>query len=317
MTLLVVGATGTLGRQVVRSALDRGLEVRCLVRNPRKATFLKEWGAELMLGNLMQPDTLDRALAGVSAVIDAATNRPTDALRIRDVDWTGKLNLIHAMEKAGVERLIFFSILNAASFPNVPLMDIKHCTEKFLEQTSLNYTILQCGGFLQGLIGQYAIPILENQTIWITGENTPIAYINTQDAARFAVRALEVEATARQTYPLLGAKAWTPAEIVRQCERFSGRTAKTANMPIGVLRFVRKVARAFEWGWNIADRLAFAEVLASGHPLTADMQRTCDTFGIPLDDLTTLESYLQDYFSRILRKLKELDVKEPKVKTPF
>jgi hypothetical protein len=88
-------------------------------------------------------------------------------------------------------------------------------------------------------------------------------------------------------------------------------------MPIGLLRFVRNVTRAFEWGWSISERMEFAEVLASGVPLTADMDETCKIFGIDKDELTTLESYLQEYFSRILRKLKELNYKEPKIKTPF
>jgi uncharacterized protein YbjT (DUF2867 family) len=317
MTLLIVGATGTLGRQITRHALDQGLNVKCFVRYPKKASFLKEWGAELVVGNLTKPETITAALEDVTQVIDAATTRATDTLRIREVDWQGQIALIQAAEKAKIERFIFFSIFNSEKYPNVPLMDIKHCTEKFLAQTSLNYTILKPCGFFQNLIAEYALPILENQTIWVGGESSPIAYMNTQDVAKFAVRALSVKAAERESFAIAGPKAWLPADILRQCERLSGRTARTARMPLGLLRFSRKVALGFEWGWSFAERMAYAEVLASGIPFTAEMDRTCELFGIDTDELTTLESYLQDYFGRILRKLKELDYKEPKVKSTF
>jgi uncharacterized protein YbjT (DUF2867 family) len=97
----------------------------------------------------------------------------------------------------------------------------------------------------------------------------------------------------------------------------SGRTRKTANMPIGLLRFARKIALGFEFGWSFAERMTYAEVLASGIPLDADMKETYKIFGLEEEDMTTLESYMQDYFSRILKKLKELDYKEPKIKAPF
>jgi uncharacterized protein YbjT (DUF2867 family) len=317
MSLLIVGATGTLGRQITRRALDQGLQVKCLARNPKKAGFLKEWGADLIVGNLTKPETLAKAMEGVTQVIDAATTRATDALRIKEVDWAGKVSLIQAAEKANVEKFVFFSILNAEKYPAVPLMDIKHCVEKFLAETKLNYTILRPCGFMQGLIGQYAIPILENQTIWITGEASPIAYMNTQDIAKFAIAALTLEQVERQTFAIAGPKAWAPSEILRLCERLSGRTARTANMPVGLLRFVRNISLAFEFGWSISERMAFTEVLASGAPLNAEMDETYKIFGIDPDETTTLEEYLRDYFARILRKLKELDYKEPKIKTPF
>lgn len=317
MKVLVVGATGTLGRQIVRHAIDQGHQVRCLVRSQRKAAFLKEWGAELVGGTLRDKNTIIAALEGMDAVIDAATARATDSASIKQVDWDGKVNLIQAAKTAGVDRFIFFSILNAEKYPNVPLMDIKYCTEKFLASTDLNYTILKPCGFFQNLIGEYAIPILENQTIWIGGESSPIAYMNTQDIAKFAVRALTVKETERQSFAIAGSKAWQPSEIIKLCERMSGRTRKTANMPIGLLRFARKIALGFEFGWSFAERMTYAEVLASGIPLDADMKETYKIFGLEEEDMTTLESYMQDYFSRILKKLKELDYKEPKIKAPF
>ena len=131
MTILVVGATGTLGRQVVRRALDEGHEVRCLVRNFQKASFLREWGAQLVRGNLCKPETLKPALEDITVVIDAATARPSDAVGIHAIDWEGKVALIQAAIDANIERYVFFSILNCEKYPHVPLMDIKKCTEKF------------------------------------------------------------------------------------------------------------------------------------------------------------------------------------------
>jgi len=321
MNLLVVGATGTLGRQVVRRALDEGHQVRCLARNLQKASFLKEWGADIVRGNLTKPETLGPALEGITAVIDAATSRPTDSLRIQQVDWDGKVSLIQAAAAAGVERFVFFSILNAENFPNVPLMKIKHCTELFLAESGLKYTILRPCGFMQGLIGQYAIPILDGQAVWITGDTSPVAYLDTQDIAKFAVRSLEVPEAENKTYPLVGTRAWGTEEIINLCERLSGKNAKISRIPIGLLRGMIGFLRFFQWGWNASDRLAFAEVLATGKPLNAPMEEVYNTFGLDPKETLTLEAYLQEYFSRIMKKLKEIDYEKNKAKkkkkTPF
>ena len=100
MQVLVIGATGTLGRQIARQALDAGHQVRCMVRSPRKAAFLQEWGCELTRGDLLQPDSIDYALEGQEAVIDAATARANDPGSSYDTDWQGKLNLLNACERA-------------------------------------------------------------------------------------------------------------------------------------------------------------------------------------------------------------------------
>lgn len=316
MNLLVVGATGTLGRQVVRRALDEGHQVRCLVRSTKKGTFLKEWGAEIVKGDLCNPETLPPALKDITAVIDAATSRATESLSIKQVDWEGKVALIQAAQAAGVERFVFFSILNAEKFPNVPLMEIKRCTELFLAESGLKYTILQPAGFMQGLIGQYAVPILEGQSVWITGETAPIAYMDTQDIAKFAVRALEIPEAANQTFPVVGTRAWGALEIISLCERLSGKEARIARLPLSLLRVMRRIIAFFQWGWNISDRLAFAEVLATSQPLDAPMGEVYHLFGLDPKETTTLEAYLQEYFNRIMKKLKEIDYEKNKAKKP-
>ena len=318
MSILVVGATGTLGRQIVRNALDEGFDVKCLVRNFQKAAFLREWGAQLVQANICGPRSLPPCFDGVTAVIDAATSRPQDSAY--DVDWEGKVNLIKASIDAKVERYVFISILNCEKYPHVPLMDVKHCTEKFLEESDIDYTILRPCGFLQGLIGQYAIPLLEKQAIWVMGEAAPIAYMNTQDIARFAVRSLQLPETKNRSFPLAGTRAWGGYELVRLCERLSGEDAKVSTMSLGLLRGVRRFANFFQWGWQFADRLAFAEVSAGSEPLDAEMDEVYEVFGLDKADTTTVEEYLGEYFNRILKKLKELDFesdRESKKKLPF
>ncbi|KAF9609988.1 hypothetical protein IFM89_019552 [Coptis chinensis] len=74
--------------------------------------------------------------------------------------------------------ILFYPQLRQAS--EVPLMEIKYCTEKFIQDSGLNYIIIRLCGFMQGLIGQYAVPILEEKSVWGTDAPTRIAYMDTQ-----------------------------------------------------------------------------------------------------------------------------------------
>ena len=94
MSILVIGGTGTLGRQIVKQALDEGYQVKCMVRDFRRGAFLKEWGAELIYGDLSIPSTLPLALKGVKIVIDSATVRSTSTYTSETIDWKGKIFVV-------------------------------------------------------------------------------------------------------------------------------------------------------------------------------------------------------------------------------
>ena len=309
MSILVIGATGTLGRQIVRCALNDGYKVKCLVRSLRKAFFLQEWGAELLYGDLSIPETIPDILKDVTVVIDASTTRSTDVLNMKQMDWEGKLALLQASEIAKIDRFIFFSLINAEKYPFVPLMRLKNKYENLLIQSNISYTIFRPMGFFQGLIGQYALPILEKQSVWTTNVNggTPIAYIDTQDVAKFCVRSLLLDKVINQTFTLGGAKAWTSADIIKTCEQFSGQGASIANTPTFLLRIVRIFINFFEWGWNIADRLSFIEIFSKASYFSVSINNINKIFRFKPEELFYLDTYLQEYFEQILVKLKDLN----------
>ena len=305
MSILVIGGTGTLGRQIVKQALDEGYKVKCLVRDFRRSSFLKEWGAELIYGDLSKPSTLPLALKGIKIVIDSATIRSTSEYTSEKIDWRGKLALLEASKLVGIKKFIYFSVLNAEKNSSIPLMDLKYRVESELEKSGLNYTIFQCSGFFQGLISQYALPVLENETIWIPGDSAPVAYLDTQDAAKAVVQTLNNYEYVNQKVSLIGEKFWTSKEIIQLCERLSGKTAKISYIPNIAFSLLRRFFRLFEFTWNIADRLQFGEISTDSN-----------LFNKPVNEISWstkrlgLENYLQEYFGKILKKLRETNYQQ-------
>ena len=310
MSLLIIGGTGTLGRQVVLQALTKGYPVRCMVRNFRKANFLKEWGVELVYGDLGRPETIPPCLKGITAVIDASTSRANELDSLKKVDWDGKLCLIESAKAANIKRFIFFSAQNVEQFENIPLMKLKYGIEMKLKNSGIPYTIFRLTGFYQGLIEQYAIPILENLPIWVTNENTNISYMDTQDIARFCLRSLQIPQTIDQTFFLSGLRGWASSEIINLCEQLAGQEAKVQRVPLFALKFVSSFFGFFEWGQNISDRLAFVEILNTENNFSKSTFELYKMFKIDPSEIIQLDDYFLEYFIRLLKRLRDINFED-------
>nr|YP_009330447.1 Ycf39 [Coccophora langsdorfii]ANS72219.1 Ycf39 [Coccophora langsdorfii] len=309
MTLLILGGTGTLGRQIVRKALENGFQVRCIVRNKRAANFLKEWGAELVYGDLTLPETLPPAFQGVTAIIDAATTKVAEENNnssIITVDWYGKLIIIELSKLINIKRFIFLSILNSEKYPYITLMKMKYRVEKLIKSSGLIFTIFKYAGFFQSLINQYALPLLEQKPILMTSKSPAIAYIDTQDAAYFCIKSLSIKEAQNKVFATGSSRAWKSEEIIDLCENFSGQKAKTLMFSILFFKIFRQITGFFDWSFQISERLAFIEVINNTPNFKASIQYTYSILDINPREILELDVYFQEYFEIMLKTLEEI-----------
>jgi len=191
MTILVTGASGAIGRQVVAQLVQRGASVRALVRDPAKADFPA--GVEVVRGDLLDPDSLRGAFAGVSAffLLNA----------VAADEFTQALIALNVAREAGVERVVYLSVIHSDRFVDVPHFAGKFGVERMIEQSGFSATILRPAYFMSNELtvkdailgyGVYPMPIGAKG----------LAMIDPRDIGEIAAIALIHRARATRPMPL-------------------------------------------------------------------------------------------------------------------
>lgn len=139
MTILVTGATGNVGRQVVEHLVKRGADVRALVRDPSKAEFPA--GVSVVQGDFLDVDSLRNAMSGVSTLFLLNAVVPDE--------FTQALIALNVARSAGIERIVYLSVIHADLYVNVPHFAGKFGVERMIEQMGFNATILRPAYFIQ------------------------------------------------------------------------------------------------------------------------------------------------------------------------
>jgi hypothetical protein len=116
------------------------------------------------------------------------------------------------------------------------------------------------------------------------------------------VQQLNTDKYTNATVPLIGDRFWSSKEVVELCERLSGKTANISYIPTFAFSILRNFFRGFEFTWNIADRLQFGEIRKVKNQNLNNIEWSFEKLG--------LENYLQEYFGKILKKLRETNYQQ-------
>ncbi|MEN5061000.1 NAD(P)H-binding protein [Luteimonas sp. TWI1416] len=297
--VLIIGATGQLGAEVARQLCDSSrFRVRAMVRAGSHVGQLQSLRVERVVGDLKNLASLRSACRGVDAVIATATvvfPRRGDTFAADEEQ--GYRNLIRACTDSGVGRFIYASLatpLTEGHCRSCSTYRAKALVERMLAESTLNYSVLRCGPFMDdyfALIGS-RIPLRgeQNATLdrtrglvrllrrvcgdsierWgvavVPGpENRRHAFVAISDVAACMVAALE-RSEAREIFPLGGPESLSWADVTQLYAALLNRPVRTVTIPSSVLRWLTHISRNYSEA--LANQLAILRILAdheTGH----------------------------------------------------
>ncbi|QQO13106.1 NmrA/HSCARG family protein [Bradyrhizobium diazoefficiens] len=275
MTILVTGATGTIGRQVVEQLVKRGAAVRALVRDPAKANLPAD--VTVVQGDLLDIDALRGAFRGVSTLflLNAVV---TD-------EFTQALIALNLAREAGVERVVYLSVIHSDRYVNVPHFAGKFGVERMIEQMGFNATILRPAYFMNNDLtvkdvvtgyGVYPMPI----------GSKGLAMIDARDIGEVAAIELVRRERSATSLPverinLVGPDTLTGAKAAAVWSEVLGRTI---TYPGDDTAGFEKNLRQFMPSWMAFDmRLMSERFLTEGMiPEAGDVARLTALLGRPL-----------------------------------
>jgi NADH dehydrogenase len=240
--ILVTGGNGFVGGHVVHQLREQNREVRCLVRDRRKAERLESWGCEVVEGDMTDPSSLERAAAGADIVVHLVAIRQGKREEFQRIMVGGTRDLLKTAKEAGVKRFVLMSALGTSEETKeaVPYYGAKWQMEQDVEQSGLPYVIFR-PSFIFALDGgilptfRKLARIAPVTPIIGSGEQR-IQPIWADDVAAYFAKAVDHEPATNRTFELGGPDAVSWNEFWARLKGMLGVRRPSVHMPIGFMK---------------------------------------------------------------------------------
>ncbi len=239
--ILVAGATGYLGRNVVKALKDRGYWVRALGRSAASLDPIREFADELYIGEVTDPNSLDGLCDGIDVVFSSVgITRQKDGLTYKDVDYQGNRNLLTVAEDSGVSKFVYVHVLNAEKLRHVAMVQAKQAFVDELKQSALESTVICPTGFFSDM--EEFLSMARSGRVYLFGDGSNrINPIHGADLAEACVDALE---TRIQQLDVGGPEVFTYGEIAELAFDVLDRPSKISRLP---KTLIAAAIAAFRW----------------------------------------------------------------------
>ena len=244
--ILITGATGNNGRELVRQLVAAGQRVRALVRNPAKAAELKGPNVELAVGDFDHPATLDAALRGV----DKAFLLTPVAEHF--VEWQSAF--IEAAQRAELKHLVKFSGMGADSNAKVELLRLHGETDNLLRNSGVPFTILQANSFHQNILSSVDTIKMQGAFYWPL-KNAAQSTVDIRDVNAVAARVFTSPGNERKVDVTTGPEALTFQQAAEKLSAVLGREIQYVDVPLSAAEDGMRKSGMPEWNVRAVSEL--------------------------------------------------------------
>jgi len=240
--ILIAGATGYLGQNLIRESKKQGYWVRALARNPEKLARLDKHIDDLFVGEVTQSDTLAGICDDIDFVISAVgITRQKDGLTYMDVDYQGNRNLLDCALKNDVAKFLYVSVFNADLMAGLKIIQAKERFVRELIESGLDYTIVRPTGFFSDMLEFLDMARKGKANLFGTGEYR-INPIHGQDLAEVCLDAL---GKPEKEIEVGGPETFTHKEIAKLAFDVVGKDAKISYMPLWLKNAILRILSLF------------------------------------------------------------------------
>ncbi|MCW3075099.1 MAG: NmrA family protein [Flaviaesturariibacter sp.] len=272
--IAIIGATGMLGQPVTKAFIAAGFDVTLLVRNGEKARRLFGDAVHLVIGDLQDPRSIETVLEGQEAVYlnlaVAQTSREADFQPERE----GLQSILEIAQREGIRHIGFLSSL-VMRYQGVDgfhwwAFDIKHKAVEMIKRSGIRYSIFYASAFMESFDkGAYR----QGSRINLAGDSKhPMYLIAGKDYGKQVVAAFLTDSGNRE-YSVQGTECYT-ADQAAKLFVTNSKGVKMAKIPIGMLKFLGRFNRKFNYGAHIVDAI-------NNYPETFEAEPTWQALGKP------------------------------------
>lgn len=222
-TILITGATGTVGTQLVKTLSNLEVKVRAGVHSIIKGENLKLPHVELCEIEFHKPGSLKAAMTGVDRVF-MITPVTEDQVEL------GKVT-IDAAKAAGIKHFVKLSALGAGAEPGIQLGRWHREMEKYLEDSGLTYTIIRPATYMQNFVNYFGDSIKNEDTIYMPLGDGKVSYIDVRDIATIACHVLTSDKYFNQVLEITGPEAISCQEVAKAISDAVGKDIKYVDVP--------------------------------------------------------------------------------------